>query len=585
MKIQKATIYKKIFIIYTFIIIFLIISLDVYFMKKVIEHNKENEIYLSERAISDVSEEMRNINSAGNLCIDTMYRDYEYIRDVTDFLNMDKIEYLKNKLDKFSESKNSFYKGIQYFTESSFYSNEALESISFISYSRKEINSFNNKNQISVKKLENVSLEENYNFTNENNNKYVNYSKDIRNPETLKEEGKVIFTYNLKKIQNILDKYNNKFDIKILDKRGLSKYDSKDEYNGVEYPYFDRLVIGKVQDNLEKGYYVSSISTSDLIVLGRINSKEVNTLSISFYTSLMFIDIFVFLIGELLFYFKFKNLSVRLDNILNVMNKVKEGNVNVSIPIGNEKDEINLIAQNFNDMCIKLDEHIKKSYLSEIKEKEAELNQKKAEMKALQSQINPHFLYNTLESIRMKAICNEDKEVGKMLYILAFLFRSQLKEKDVILIKNELDYCNKYLEIFKFRYDEKFRYNVKCEEDLLDKQIIKFTIQPLIENYFVHGIRLESCDNILEMDIKKEGKVITIVIEDNGSGISKGDLVKLNTKLINRDTTGTSIGIINANERIVMAYGEAYGIRFDENVENGTKIIMKIPCMEGEINV
>ena len=77
-------------------------------------------------------------------------------------------------------------------------------------------------------------------------------------------------------------------------------------------------------------------------------------------------------------------------------------------------------------------------------------------MVALQSQINPHFLYNTLESIRMKAICNGDKEVGKMLYILAFLFRSQLKEKNVILIKSELEYCKKYLEIFKFRYDEKF---------------------------------------------------------------------------------------------------------------------------------
>lgn len=134
---------------------------------------------------------------------------------------------------------------------------------------------------------------------------------------------------------------------------------------------------------------------------------------------------------------------------------------------------------------------------------------------ALQSQINPHFLYNTLESIRMKAICNGDIEVGRMLYILAFLFRNQLKENDIIPIKNEINYCQKYLEIFKFRYEEKFEFTINCPEEILDKQIIKFTLQPLIENYFVHAIKLENNDNRISINIKEKNNKIIIEIEDN----------------------------------------------------------------------
>lgn len=118
-------------------------------------------------------------------------------------------------------------------------------------------------------------------------------------------------------------------------------------------------------------------------------------------------------------------------------------------------DELDVIACHFNEMCEKLDLHIQKSYLAEI-------DQKNAEMSALQSQINPHFLYNTLEAIRMKAICNGDSEVGKMLYSMAVTFRSQLKEADIITLAQELHYCKKYLELFEYRYPSQFKSSVDC---------------------------------------------------------------------------------------------------------------------------
>lgn len=204
---------------------------------------------------------------------------------------------------------------------------------------------------------------------------------------------------------------------------------------------------------------------------------------------------------------------------------------------------------------------------------------------ALQSQINPHFLYNTLESIRMKAICNGDIEVGRMLYILAFLFRNQLKENDIIPIKNEINYCQKYLEIFKFRYEEKFEFTINCPEEILDKQIIKFTLQPLIENYFVHAIKLENNDNRISINIKEKNNKIIIEIEDNWKGIEREKIKKLNRILSVRGNGGKSIGITNANERIGILYGEEYGIRILENIKVGTKIIVIIQKREVDSNV
>ncbi|MGL5479585.1 MAG: sensor histidine kinase, partial [Clostridium sp.] len=238
-----------------------------------------------------------------------------------------------------------------------------------------------------------------------------------------------------------------------------------------------------------------------------------------------------------------------------------------------ENDEIKYISKNFNDMCKELNENIEKSY-------RAELNQKKAEMVALQNQINPHFLYNTLEGIRMKAICNGDREVSKMLYTLAFLFRKQVKDKSVILLKDELEYCTKYIEIFKFRYEDSFDFEIDCDEEVLNNEVVKFTLQPIIENYFVHGIRLDREDNLLKIDIKRYGENILISVIDNGNGISDEKLEELNNSLRNRTYKGKSIGLTNANERIVIAYGEEYGIGFEKNKGQGVMVVVKLPFRE-----
>lgn len=205
---------------------------------------------------------------------------------------------------------------------------------------------------------------------------------------------------------------------------------------------------------------------------------------------------------------------------------------------------------------------------------------RKSELNALQAQINPHFLYNTLESIRMKAICNGDKEVGKMLYTLSFLFRKQVKDSNIITLKDELDYCSKYIEIFKFRYYDNFNFEINCPKDLEKYKIVKFSIQPLIENYFIHGIRFEDYDNELKIDVTKEENDIFIKIIDNGRGIPNEELEKINDKLLSDRQDSNSIGIENVNKRIINEYGEGYGLKILKNKDKGITLVVKILCKE-----
>lgn len=167
-----------------------------------------------------------------------------------------------------------------------------------------------------------------------------------------------------------------------------------------------------------------------------------------------------------------------------------------------------------------------------------------------------------------------------MLYNLSFLFRKQVKDSYIITLKDELEYCRKYIEIFQFRYYDNFNFEINCPEELERYKIVKFSIQPLIENYFVHGIRFEDDDNLLKIDVSKEENDIFIRIIDNGRGISDEKLEKIKDKLLNNKQENDSIGIVNVNKRIVNEYGEGYGVNILRNEGCGVTLILKILCKE-----
>ena len=200
------------------------------------------------------------------------------------------------------------------------------------------------------------------------------------------------------------------------------------------------------------------------------------------------------------------------------------------------------------------------------------------EIKALASQIKPHFLYNTLETIRMKAYCNNDKETADLVKKLGKFMRRCLEFKDgEVTLRSELEFTNSYLELQTARFGDRVSYSIYSEVSK-DYMILPLLIQPVVENAFVHGI--EGCKSNGHIDIKVyyHNDCVVIDVSDNGSGITPERLAELEEKLRRNDTSsGKSIGLTNVNKRIKMYHGEQYGLSIKTAPEAGTTIRITLP--------
>lgn len=574
-------VYKRLFIIYTCVLLLCVGSLDAYFIYYSKENIKEQRLYLNKKMIEDIELELiKNTNSAERI-LNGIYNQNFIAMDLISLLNNDLTSYLEKKLDYLAQSELEFYNGIERYVTQTFSAYKEIINIEFVSYTRQEVLKFNTNSRLTKDLLDRSTVEKLQNQKILSGKNKISYIKEIRNPSDLKKEGLMIITYSTDIIEELVQSYGD--DAIIVDQYGQVVYDSDSDYGQQKLlDSIDKLsIVDKI--NLGDGSYYTNLIVDKLgnRILGRVDSVKATYLPISYYLTLLLMDILVISITVFIIHIKLKKLSERMNKIVQGMEQLKAGNLDVKIELTGQKDELNFIAEQFNNMCIDLKNYIDISYLAEINKTEAELSQKKAEMSALQSKINPHFLYNTLEAIRMKAISSGNREVGRMLYLLGNLFRSQLKEDDIITIDKEIKYCKEYLELFKYRYDEKFNYHIQCEEELYEKKIIKFVLQPLVENYIVHGMRREDYDNELSVYVFRKAKDIRIVIQDNGKGIQKEKIESINKKLREKDFSGKSIGIVNTHERITLQYGDNYGVKIDESFEDGTRIILDIP-MRGE---
>lgn len=197
-------------------------------------------------------------------------------------------------------------------------------------------------------------------------------------------------------------------------------------------------------------------------------------------------------------------------------------------------------------------------------------------------QINPHFLYNTLETIRMKAYCNGQTELARVVKLLSKLMRRNLEVTErEITVQNEVEMITGYLEIQKFRFGNRISYEIKGEEEAMHLSILPLIIQPLVENAFVHGLEGKMGEGKIICTIEvKEGLVITV--EDNGLGIEAGRLKALQMQLEDgTEKLEGSFGLYNINQRIKLYYGEQYGIHIISTLEQGTKVIVNLPKVIG----
>ncbi|TFE28615.1 sensor histidine kinase [Cohnella luojiensis] len=261
------------------------------------------------------------------------------------------------------------------------------------------------------------------------------------------------------------------------------------------------------------------------------------------------------------------------------MKAVRKGNFHVTLKPYRYRDDLSELARNFNFMTDKIRELIELDYQMQLRNKEAQIL-------ALQMQINPHFLYNTLQTIGGKAVLIGDYEIHEMCRALGDMFRYSFYEGNMeSTIGQELAHVNNYLYIQQFRFEESLQTEFDVQNDLMDHSIVRFVLQPIIENVIVHA--MDKQDNrqlLISISAVRHGEYVFIEIRDNGMGMETDKLASLRSNLEHKSLevfSGVSIGLKNVHERIRLVYGAPHGLAVESAPGKGTTIKLKIPYRNG----
>lgn len=277
--------------------------------------------------------------------------------------------------------------------------------------------------------------------------------------------------------------------------------------------------------------------------------------------------------------------SKRVNLLRDEMNKAASGNFETSSNPGGSDE----ISELYNDLYVMIDgvKNLSNEIYMEKLIKERMINsQQKIQFKMLASQINPHFLYNTLETIRMKLICNGDRETATVIKILGKMIRRMLEVRDeTVSLASELEYICYYLEIQRFRFGTRIDYEIKISDDVDTKEycLLPLLLQPIVENAFIHGLEDKEGGGKITIEIKKNGKILQILVEDNGIGMTqeKCDFLNCSNKDMEHRSAKNSIGLYNVHQRIVLFYGQEYGIDITSRLGAGTRVYINLPFRGG----
>lgn len=278
----------------------------------------------------------------------------------------------------------------------------------------------------------------------------------------------------------------------------------------------------------------------------------------------------------------------RVNTLRKEMNKASKEDYDISQPFSGE-DELSEAFSDLQVMVQKIKEKDARVYEAKLSEQQLLNEQQMMEMKMLASQINPHFLYNTLESIRMQALTAGNKQVANSIKLLGKSMRYVLENTgtSMVTLKKELDYMETYLQIQKIRFGSRVNYEITVEEGLIleDYLLLPLLLQPIVENAIVHGLeQVEENGKITISVAVPVDAYLQIIISDNGCGMSAEELEKLRIRMSQKTLNRTgSIGLCNINQRIRLYYGNLYGMTIESTPGEGTVICVKLPIKHPDV--
>lgn len=241
-------------------------------------------------------------------------------------------------------------------------------------------------------------------------------------------------------------------------------------------------------------------------------------------------------------------------------------------------DEVGQLAADINRMSLQLQQHIDNEYAARIRHAKLQREKARAELNALQSQVNPHFMFNAMEAIRLKAKLRGENETARMISYMARMFRRLLDwREDLIPLGEELAFIHEFLAIQRYRYDNDFTFTVHADEQLMECCIPKMIIQPLVENACVHGLRSDTARRDAALNITRDGAWMVIRVEDHGDGVSEERLQELRQLLHDGDNAMHSVGLNNVQRRCRLYYGQAAQLDVDVPEAGGIVFSVRIP--------
>ncbi len=409
---------------------------------------------------------------------------------------------------------------------------------------------------------------------------FVSLGKMLMDKASGNMSGVVIVEIDENMITSLLDRYEgSRNGFFVVDEKGNVIFKSSFYDDGIQADF--QAIAAKETDHAQNQYYrlcgkqylVSGRELSNglwsiysLISVDQINATASGTLLVNCMILLCSVVLMLFLI-----FWASAGITRPIARLSAGMQEIRSGNLNVSVKPEETKDEIGLLIDDFNRMSATMNEMNEKIY-----EKQRSLQ--KAEMKALQAQINPHFLYNSLDSVTWLLRLNKKEEAITMVGALSKLFKAVLsKGKEYIPIADEICHVENYLLIQKIRYRNKFRYEMHVEDGVMQYRTVKLILQPLVENAIYHGIRGEVESEEILVSVYERGAQIVFQVSDTGKGMEEAQLKMLreNVKML-RETTD-SYGLKNIYERIQIYYAGRADMTIDSEPDRGTIISICIP--------
>ncbi len=409
----------------------------------------------------------------------------------------------------------------------------------------------------------------------------VSLSREIRSPDNTKGLGILLVDLNFSVINDILNgiELGKRGYVYIIDRSGRVVYHPQQQL------LYSNLKTEKIEEALalDNGSFITNEGGQSRIytvqdsgfgwkIVGVSYVSELVNNKGEMQTSFFILGGISLVVALLLSFLLSRNLTRPIHQMQKHMNEVEKGNFDIQVPVDSTR-EIGMLARAFNLMVVR----IRELMAQVVKEQEFK---RKSELNALQAQINPHFLYNTLDSIVWMAENDKSAEVVRMTSALARLFRASIsKGSELVPIRNEVEHISNYLTIQKMRYRDKLDFYIDVDDAIKGNLTLKVLLQPLVENAIYHGIKNKYGTGTIRIMGEREGETIVLRVNDNGVGMDEETRKSLLSPATDAKQ-GKGVGLMNVHERIRLYFGKIYGLTIDSEPDEGTTVTVKFPVLD-----